>query len=91
MIDTDNNVTLCKTEPYYGTSDKAMDEAGYAAGIPPCIWGTKEEGLPFPPVLPLNANITVIKKVNSSIGHRGVMGHWQMRGIWAKDSASDNR
>ena len=91
MIDTDNNVTLCKTEPYYGTSDKAMDEAGYAAGIPPCIWGTKEEGLPYPPVLPLNANITVVKKVNSTVGHRGVMGHWQMRGIWAKDSASGNR
>ena len=85
MIDTDNNVTICKTQPFYGTTDQAMNEAGYAAGIPPCMWGTKEEGLPYPPVLALNANITVIKKCNSTVGHRGVMGHWQMRAIWAKD------
>ena len=85
MIDVDRNVTICKTTPHYGTTDDAMNEAGYAAGIPPCVWGTKEEGLPFPPVLSLDTNITVIKRVNSTNGHRGVMAHWQMRGIWAKD------
>ena len=87
MIDADNNVSICKTVPHYGSTDAAMNEAGYAAGIPPCIWGTKNEGLPYPPILSLNTNITVIKKVNSTVGHRGVMGHWQMRAIWAKDPA----
>ena len=84
MIDTDNNRTLCYTEPHYGVGDAAMDEAGYAAGIPPCLWGSAEEGLPAPPVVSLDANITVIKKVNSTFSHYGVMGHWQMRAVWAK-------
>ena len=86
MIDIDRNVTICKTRPHYGTSEtQSMNELGYAAGIPPCTWGTKEEGLPYPPILSMDTNITVIKRVNSTTGHRGVMGHWQMRGIWAKD------
>jgi hypothetical protein len=86
MIDVDRNVTICKTHPHYGTSlTQAMNEEGYAAGIPPGVWGPKEEGLPPPPILSLDANITVIKRVNSTVGHRGVMAHWQMRGIWAKD------
>ena len=85
MIDRDrNNMTICETGPVYGTTDNAMNESGYASGIPPCIWGTPEEGLPSPPILRLDSNITVIKRVNSTNGHRGVMGHWQMRGIWAK-------
>ena len=61
-----------------------MDEAGYAAGIPPCIWGTAAEGLPSPPVLSLDAKITLIKRANSTVKHYGVMAHWQMRAIWAK-------
>ena len=85
MINADTNETLCYTEPHFGLSDSAMDEVGYAAGIPPCLWGSPEEDLPFPPILHLSTNLTVIKKVNSTIGHRGVMGHWQIRAIWAAD------
>ena len=87
MINADTNETLCKTEPHYGQSDTAMDEAGYAAGIPPCMWGTAEEGLPAPPVLSLYTNLTVIKKANSSVKHYGVMAHWQMRAVWAAGPA----
>ncbi len=88
MIDRDrNNMTICKTSPVYGITDRAMNESGYASGIPPCLWGTPEEGLPAPPIMRLDSNITVIKRVNSTNGHRGVMGHWQMRGIWAKEAA----
>lgn len=83
MINADTNETICYTEPHYGKTDRAVDEAGYAAGIPPCIWGTAEEGLPPPPVVSLDTNITVIKKANSTAKHYGVMGHWQMRAIWA--------
>ena len=84
MINADTNETLCYTEPAYGMSDQATNESGYASGIPPCLWGSEAEGLPAPPVVSLDTNITVIKKANSTVKHYGVMGHWQMRGIWAK-------
>lgn len=62
-----------------------MDEAGYATGILPCIWGTEEEGLNPPPVVPVSAEVFAIKKVNSTIKHTGVMAHWQMRAVWATE------
>lgn len=31
----------------------------------------------------LDTNITLIKKANSTNAHFGVMGHMQMRAIWA--------
>ena len=83
MINADTNQTICRVTPHYGQTDAPMNEAGYAAGIPPCLWGTKEEGLPPPPVLHIDTNITVIKKANATVKHYGVMGHWQMRAIWA--------
>jgi len=86
MINTDTNETLCYTEPHYGTTDMPMNEAGYAAGIPPCLWGTAAEGLHSPPIVSLDSNITVIKRVNSTSAHFGVMAHWQMRGIWADEA-----
>lgn len=83
MINADTNETICKTHPVWGTGDEAMNEAGYVAGIPPCLWGSKEEGLLPPPVLPLNTNITAIKRVNATNYHYGVMAHWQVRAAWA--------
>ena len=59
MINADTNETICHATPVYGTGDEPLNEAGYAAGILPCIWGTKEEGLRAPPVLSLDTNITV--------------------------------
>ena len=91
MINADTNETICETKPHYGTSDSPMDEAGYAAGIPPCIWGSEAEGLPPPPVVSLDTNITVVKHVNSTNGHHGVMAHWQMRAVWAADPAHRHR
>lgn len=89
MINADTNETLCYTEPAYGVSNQAMNESGYASGIPPCLWGSEEEGLPSPPVLRLDTNITVIKRANSTVKHYGVMGHWQMRAVWAAEPESD--
>lgn len=80
MINADTNETLCYTEPYYGVTDKAMDELSYSAGIPPCIWGTADEGLLPPPLVSLDTNITVIGRSNATFGHWGQMGHFQMRG-----------
>lgn len=82
MINADTNETLCKIQPVYGTNDELMNEAGYMNGIPPCIWGYKEEGLLPPPIVSLDTNITIIKKANASSEHYGQMGHWQMRAAW---------
>ncbi len=61
-----------------------MDEAGYSVGIPPCAWGSAQEGLPPPPVLSLDTNLTAIKKANATYYHWAVMSHFQMRGAWAE-------
>ncbi len=82
LINADTNETLCYTEPYYGQKDIAMDENSYAAGIPPCIWGT-EEGLLPPPLVTLDTNIIVIGRTNATYGHTGNMAHFQMRGVWS--------
>jgi len=85
MINSDTGETICFSKPAYGVLDTAMNEIGYAAGMPPCSWGMDDENLLPPPVLRFDQNITVIVKHNSTNGHFGVMGHWQMRGIWAAD------
>ena len=51
-------------------------------GIPPCVWGSAEEGLQPPPVLHLDANLTTMKRGNSTNGHWGVMALWQCRGAY---------
>ena len=57
-----------------------LGETGYAVGIPPCVWGSEEEGLPPPPVLSLTTNLRVVAKYNASVPHYGVMAMWQGRG-----------
>lgn len=79
MINADTNETICRATPVYGTGDEPLNEAGYAAGILPCIWGTKEEGFHAPPVLSLNTNITVIKRANATYKHYGNKRHIALR------------
>eukprot|EP00294_Goniomonas_avonlea_P005205 CAMPEP_0114558124 /NCGR_PEP_ID=MMETSP0114-20121206/10203_1 /TAXON_ID=31324 /ORGANISM="Goniomonas sp, Strain m" /LENGTH=847 /DNA_ID=CAMNT_0001743471 /DNA_START=21 /DNA_END=2564 /DNA_ORIENTATION=- len=83
LINADTNETICKGLPVFGEDSDPMNEAGYLIGIPPCIWGSAEEGLLPPPVLSMETNLTAIKKCNSTYYHYGVMAHWQMRGAWA--------
>lgn len=52
-------------------------------GIPPCLWGSAEEGLSPPPRLSLDTRMHMVKRVNNTHYHFGVMGQWQMRGAWA--------
>lgn len=61
--------------------DTAMDEAGYL-WLPPCEWGSADEGMLPPPVLQLDTNLTSVKRVNSTVGHTGVMAIWQARGAY---------
>eukprot|EP01062_Namystynia_karyoxenos_P053990 TRINITY_DN4407_c0_g1_i1.p1 TRINITY_DN4407_c0_g1~~TRINITY_DN4407_c0_g1_i1.p1 ORF type:complete len:832 (+),score=241.78 TRINITY_DN4407_c0_g1_i1:80-2575(+) len=83
LVNADTNETLCEVRPVYGRGDAAMDEAGYMVGLPPCIWGSAEEGMREPPLLSWDTNLTSIKEANSSIYHYGVMAHLQMRAAWA--------
>lgn len=65
-----------------GASTEAHNEESYLVGIPPCLWGSNTEGLLPPPRLHLDANLTSIKRANSTNGHWGVMALWQMRAAY---------
>ncbi len=75
LINADTGLTICLVEPIYGAGgtngnkDDIHDEEGYVVGLPPCIWGSAEEGLEKPPRLSLNSNLTAIKKSNSTYFH----------------------
>ena len=78
----DTGELICRNAPIYGTGTRAQDENSYVISIPPCLFGSKEEGLLPPPVLSLNSNLTTIKRANNTNGHWGVMALWQMRGAY---------
>ena len=77
----DTGELLCMVTPKLGRSDAVWDEAGYL-WLPPCQWGSAQDGLLPPPVLPLDANLTAVKRTNATYYHYGVMGIWQMRGAY---------
>jgi|EP00945_MAST-04E_sp_MAST-4E-sp1_P004816 hypothetical protein len=78
----DTNELICRNAPRYGNGTAAQDELSYVVAIPPCVWGSKEEGLRPPPILSLDSNLTTIKRANSTNGHWGVMALWQMRAAY---------
>lgn len=87
LYNMDTGEEICYNEPLYGNgqypeSGQHFNEAGYAVGIPPCLWGSEEEGLLPPPRLGLNTRLRSVKHVNSTYYHYGVMAQWQMRGKW---------
>jgi len=89
LYNLDTGEVICYNEPLYGegqfpSSGQHFDEAGYAVGIPPCLWGSEEEGLRPSPVLGLNTRLRSVKHVNNTYYHYGVMAQWQMRGMWVE-------
>jgi len=80
LYHADTGMLLCSHYPKYGHTHEVMDELGYLA-IPPCLWGTEEEGLLTPVYLPYDANLTSIKRNNNTYTHYGEMAMWQMRGV----------
>ena len=83
LYNADTGQLLCSQTPLYGKSNKIFDEKGYVA-IPPCLWSdpNQEDGLLNTVVLPLNGNLTSIKRNNNTYNHRGEMASWQMRGVF---------
>merc|ERR1712025_223417 len=82
LYHADTGKLLCAHYPTFGQSHEVFDEQGYIT-IPPCIFGSEEEGLLPPTFLPFNANLTSIKRNNNTFGHYGEMASWQMRGVLA--------
>ena len=78
----DTGELICRNAPIYGNGVEAHNELDYIVSIPPCLFGSKEEGLNAPPVIYLNSNLTTIKRANNTNGHWGVMALWQMRGAY---------
>ena len=68
----------------YGTGTAAQNESSYVIAIPPCVWGSPEEGLLPPPVIHLDSNLSTVKRANSTNGHWGTMALWQMRGAYIR-------
>jgi len=83
----DTGELVCRNTPVYGDGDGTdpMNEKGYVVGIPPCVWGNADEGLPPPPVLDLDTNLLSVKHCNSTNAHWGVMALWQMRAAYLAD------
>jgi hypothetical protein len=89
LYNLDTSEVICFNEPLYGvgefpSSGQHFNEAGYAVGIPPCLWGSEEEGLLPSPKLGLDTRLRSVKHVNNTYYHYGVMAQWQMRGMWTK-------
>lgn len=85
LMNADTGELLCIIRPHTGSSGKAHDEPAYI-WLPPCQWGTAEEGLQKPPLLKLDTNLTSVKRANSTYAHPGVMAIWQMRAVYAFES-----
>ena len=75
---------LCRQVSLYGKGDVAVDrfdEAGYVT-LPPCLWGSAEEGLLPPVYLPPGTPMYSVQRTrNTHVGHTGQMASWQMRGV----------
>ena len=86
LFNEDTGELICRNVPTYGTlranatGERRFEEEGYLA-LPPCVWGSAEQGLPEPPLLRWDANLTAIKRCNSTYGHTGEMARWQGHGI----------
>jgi len=81
LINMDTGEPLCVGVPVHGQSENVFDEMGYLF-IPPCTWGSLEEGFRRPPVLYMNTTLRMVTYFNSTYGHTGQMGIWQMKAAY---------
>ena len=69
---------MCVGVPTHGKTRLVFDEDGYLS-TSPCLWGSPEDGLLPPPVLLRNTTLQMVTYFNSTWGHPGQMGIWQMK------------
>lgn len=72
LYNEDTGELICHIKPVLGHNDNPMDESSYLY-LPPCIWGSEEEGLAKPPIVHPNTTLYGIKRANSTYYHYGVM------------------
>ena len=77
LINLDTNETLCSSIPVHGQTEDVFHEQGYIS-TPPCTWGSAKEGFLPPPVLYRNTTLQMLTYYNSTWGHPGQMGIWQV-------------
>ena len=78
LHNVDTGEVLCVATPIVGKTDAVFDEIGYLYS-PPCLWGSAQDGLLPPPVLSMNTTLKMVTYFNSTYGHTGQMGIWQMK------------
>jgi hypothetical protein len=75
MWNNDTGKLLCRENGLYGGTNKIdlprFDEDGYIA-MPPCLWGSPEDGLEPPPLM-TGMTIKVTALTNNTYGHHGEM------------------
>jgi len=81
LYNLDTGTLICRQIPQIGTGRDTFDELDYL-NVPPCLWGSPDEGLIPPPFLSLDTKLMAIKRNNNTYGHFGEMASWQMRGIY---------
>jgi hypothetical protein len=70
LYNADTGELVCHVLPAYGNGTAAMNEKSYMY-LPPCMWGSVEEGLRPPPVFPVDTNFSAVKTVNNTYYHYG--------------------
>jgi len=80
LYNADTGELLCHAEPIFGKTGDLYDETSFLS-IPPCLWGSPDDGLVAPKYLSLDTNMFVIKRNNNTLPHTGEMASWQMRGV----------
>jgi len=75
LYNADTGQLICRQTPTFGNGTEIFNEKGYIA-IPPCLWGSAEEGLVPPAFLSMDTNLTSIKKNNNTYCHYGEMAMW---------------
>ena len=82
LWNADTGELLCRNTAEYGSGSTPLNESAYVVGIPPCLWGTADEGLRPPLIFHLDTNLTTIKRANNTNGHWGAMALWQSRAAY---------
>jgi len=77
LINKDTGEVLCYGTTIKGETEELYHEAGYLF-TPPCLWGDAE-GFQKPPTLLKNTTMQMVTYFNSTYGHPGQMGIWQMK------------
>lgn len=81
LYNADTMEVICRQVPLFGHSNATYDEKGYL-GIPPCVFGSPEEGLMRSPVLNSSQRLFSTKTCLADAGHHGEMSLWQTYGLY---------